>query len=94
MSDVVHRQLSLPSQEASILEELTMIAGHELKNPLAAFSLQTYLLRQTLSSQLKQEDVAHLFRIASKTENHVYRMEKLLDRMIWIVDNQLRDNNL
>lgn len=75
-----------------ILDELMGIAGHELKNPLTAFSLQNYLLRQVLSSQLKQEDVVNLFRIASKTETHVYRMEKLLDRMIWIIDTQLRNS--
>lgn len=78
------------SQYEKICEELAQIAGHELKNPLAAFSLQTYLLRQTLATNGNLEELRGLDLIASRSESQIIRMESLLNRLIWLVETQLR----
>ncbi|MBA2404984.1 MAG: hypothetical protein H0V66_09455 [Bdellovibrionales bacterium] len=68
-------------------DELLEIVSHEMKNPLAALSLQTKVFQDFLNQKVTEQNLEYMTQLAQNSENHIRRMEKLLDRMIWLLDN-------
>lgn len=72
----------------SFRDEIVLLAGHEIKNPLTAFNLQNKVLLDLAKKNDLSDCRNQITEIALKNEKQVQRIAMMLDRIIWLVESR------
>ncbi|MBA2403319.1 MAG: hypothetical protein H0V66_00995 [Bdellovibrionales bacterium] len=72
-------------------QELIYIAGHELRNPMCALSLQNDIFKSILHTNSTQGN-DRMLHMVETSEKQLRRMESMLDRLISLIDKNVEQN--